>query len=135
MNKNNRYCCIIVPNDISIECNYFEIELEVKDLKKIINDINKELNYDFNYKSAIINEKYGILLNEISDLENQYVQKLTGKNKCGRYLLISHMANLENFLKRSKDLQYYENMKTISHNSSLCKNMIMLCMEYILQIN
>ena len=135
MNKNNRYCCITVPNDISKECNYFEIELEVKDLKKIINDINKELSCEFDHTSAIINEKYGILLNEISEVENQYVKKLTGKNKFGRYLLISHMANLENFLKRSKDLQYYENMKTISHNSSLCKNMIMLCMEYILQIN
>lgn len=130
MNRNNRYCCLVMPCDIGDECNYFEIELQVKDLKKIINDINLELKTEFQYSKANIDEKYGIIIFENNSVKNEYVYQLSGQIKSGKCLLISHIANFDKFIKNSPP--YYKNNHLINHNSTLCRNMIMLCIEYIL---
>ena len=62
MNRKNRYCCLLIPCDINEKCRYFEIELQIKELKKIVNDINKEMNTDFDLSTAKIDSKYGIII-------------------------------------------------------------------------
>ena len=130
MNRNNRYCCLVMPCDINQECNYFEIELQVKDLKKIISEINLELDTNFIYSKAKIDEKYGIILFEENTEKNEYIYELSGKNKYGKCLLISHVANFDEFIR--KNPPYYENSYILNQNSTLCRNMIILCIEYIL---
>ena len=130
MNRNNRYCCLVIPCNVDEKCNYFEIELQVKDLKKIIIDINLELNTEFIYSKAKIDEKYGIILFEDNNIKNDYIYNLSGKTKYGKCLLISHVANFDQFMR--KNSPYYENSYVLSQNSTLCKNMIVLCIEYIL---
>ena len=129
MNRNNRYCCLVMPTNILEECNYFEIELQVKNLKTIIKDINNELKTNFDHSTAIIDDKYGILLYENNSILNEYIYKLSGINKFGKCLLISHYANFDEFIKKAP--KYTKTNNLISHNSTLCSNMIMLCIEYI----
>lgn len=131
MNKKNRYCCLLMPCNIIEECKYFEIELQIKDLKRIVTDINKEMNVNFDSTTAIINDKYGILIYDNTVIENQYISKLGKIKRYGKCLLITHNANLNDFLKIS-DLQLYDdNIKNITHNSSLCRKMILLCIFHI----
>lgn len=132
MNRNNRYCCLVMPCNIEEECNYFEIELQVKDLKKIISDINLELKTNFEYSKSNINEKFGIMIFEENSIKNEYIYQLTGKSKYGKCLLISHFANFDDYIKRYSP--YYKNNELINHNSTLCKNMIVLCTDYILSL-
>lgn len=136
MNRNNRYCCLVVPCEIFNECNYFELELESKDLKQIVTDINKVLTSNFSYEHAIINEKYGILIYDNINNYNQYIKSLLGETKNGSILLISHVANLDNFL-RTPDFneKIYDNINLISHNSILAKRMLILCMNFISKQN
>ena len=130
MNRNNRYCCLFIPCEINKECNYFEIDLHVKDLKKIIFDINSELKTKFNYSKAKIDEKYGIIIFENNLLKNEYINQLSGKNKKGNCLLISHVANFNKFIKNYSS--YNKNSHLINHNSNLCKKMLSLCIEFII---
>jgi len=136
MNRKNRYCCLNIPCNLSEKCNYFELDLQIKDLKILVNDINKELNSDFKLSSIVIDEKYGILLFDNEEKVNNYILKL-GKVKIdGKCLLISHIANFDNFLK-SSNIKIYneESLKIISHNTQLCRKMIFLCIHFILSKN
>ena len=132
MNRNNRYCCLVVPCEILNECNYFELELQSKDLKQIVTDINKELKTNFSYENAKIDENYGILVYDDTNRYNQYIKSLLGETKHGSVLLISHIANLDNFLRTPHfNEKTYDNINLISHNSILAKRMLILCMNFI----
>jgi len=135
MNRKNRYCCLLIPCDIKKECDYFEIELQIKELKKIVDDINKAMMTDFDSSTAKIDSKYGIIMYDNTLQKNQYISKLGGINKKGMCLLISHIENFDKFLK-TFDINIYEKyMKYISHNSTLCIKMILLCIFYITSEN
>lgn len=136
MNRRNRYCCLLMPCDIKNKCNYFEIDLQIKNLKKIIDEINKELHTNFISSSAIIDEKYGILLYDDIKKKNQYILKLGKIKRNGQHLLISHVENFDRFIKSSNINIYDETyIKHISHNSILCRKMIFLCIYYITSKN
>ena len=136
MNRSNRYCCLVVPCEILKECNYFELELQSKDLKQIVTDINKEINTNFSYENAIINENYGILIHDDTNKYNQYIKSLLGQTKNGSVLLISHIANLDEFLRTPHfNEKTYDNLHLISHNSILAKRMLVLCMNFISKQN
>ena len=132
MNRNNRYCCLILPCNIDEQCNYFEIELQVKDLKRIISEINLELNTEFIYSNAKIDYNYGIIIFENNRIKNNNLYNLSGKTIYGKCLLISHIANFDEFIRKNPN--NYENSYILKQNSTLCKNMIILCKEYILSI-
>lgn len=132
MNRNNRYCCLFMPCEIAEKCNYFELDLQIKNLKKIVHDINNELNTNFLSSQALIDDKYGILFFDNTNVENQYITKLGKINKKGNCLLICHIANFDEFIK-TQNLNIYDDkfLKYISHNSILCRKMIFLCIYYI----
>ena len=136
MDTNNRYCCLLMPCDIKNQCNYFEIDLQVKSLKKIIGEINKELNTNFISSSALIDDNYGIILYDNIDEENQYIYKLGRIKRDGQCLLISHMSNFDRFIK-SSNINIYDDkcIKMISHNSVICRKMIFLCIYFITSKN
>ena len=136
MNRSNRYCCLYMPCEINDKSIYFELDLQIKNLKKIVNDINTELDTNFKSNNAIIDDKYGILLYDDSNIENQYISKLGKKSKKGNCLLICHMANFDEFIK-IQNLNLYDDkyIKYISHNSLLCRKMILLCIYYINKSN
>ena len=136
MNRNNRYCCLVIPSKLSEKCNYFEMDLYVKSLKKIIEDINKEINCTFDYYSAIIDEDYGILIYENSNIENEYINNLCNLKRNGRCLLICHIANLDKFIKSSKSILETSNiLEAVSNNSDLSKKMLLLCINFIITKN
>lgn len=136
MNTNNRYCCLLMPCDIKDKCNYFELDLQVKSLKKIIEEINNELNTNFLLSSALIDDKYGVILYDNIDEENQYIYKLGKIKRNGQCLLISHMSNFDRFIK-SSNINIYDDkcIKNISHNSVICRKMIFLCIYFITSKN
>lgn len=136
MNRKNRYCCLNIPCDLSEKCNYFELDLQIKDLKILVNDINKELKSNFKLSSMIIDENYGIILFDEEKNINNYIFKLGKVVVNGKCLLISHIANFDNFFK-SSDIRIYreEDLKIISHNSQLCRKMLFLCIHFILKKN
>ena len=136
MNRNSRYCCLVVPCEILNECNYFELELQSKDLKQIVTDINNILKSSFSYENAVIDENYGILIYDETNNYNQYIKSLLGEKKYGSVLLISHVANLDDFLRTPQfNENIYENINLISHNSILAKRMLILCMNFISKQN
>lgn len=136
MNRNSRYCCLVVPCGILNECNYFELELQSKDLKQIVTDINNILKSSFSYENAVIDENYGILIYDETNNYNQYIKSLLGEKKYGSVLLISHVANLDDFLRTPQfNENIYENINLISHNSILAKRMLILCMNFISKQN
>ena len=98
MNTKNRYCCLLIPCNIKEKCSYFEIELQIKELKKIVNDINKEINTNFDSTTAKVDTKYGIIMYDNTLQENNYIFKLGGLKKKGKCLFISHNANFNKFL-------------------------------------
>jgi len=132
MNRKNRYCCLFIPYNISEKCNYFELDLQVKNLKIMVNDVNKELKSNFKLSSIVIDEKYGIMLFDDNKYQNEYVNKLSNIQLNGKCLLISHTANFDNFIKSFNLNLYNEDvLKIISHNSITCRKMLLLCIKFI----
>ena len=71
MNRKNRYCCLLIPCDIKKKCDYFEIELQIKELKKIAPEriIYVSCNPSTQARDvALLKEKYQIVKRQAVDM-------------------------------------------------------------------
>ena len=76
--------------------------------------------------------KYGIILFDSENLDNQYINFLSKKKIKGKCLFITHIANFDKFIKSSNLSIYNEKfLKQISHNSLICRKIIFLCINFI----
>ena len=116
MSLKKRYCCVYIPYD-SINILYFELTLNKKNLKNIVLQINNEFNINFEICKSTINDQYGILL---QDKSNKINQKF--KNINYNIIFISHLSNLDNYVKN--------NIKLV--NKSNLEQIISLCYSFIL---
>ena len=140
----NRYSCIIIPDNIDKNCKYFEIESYDNNIKEIITKINKKYKLKLDINLSKINDNFGIFLWEDlkNNSENEYFNNISKKYNlnCKTYntsVIITHKSNFNAFIKKynleSNEIEKDDFLFKCCGEHNLCYKLLLLSIKFFVQ--